>query len=204
MAHASRRHSRDVDDELTALMLRAQAGEGGAFETLVELVYPRLVAWFRRLGARPDEAEDGAQEVLLKIYRARANYVARARFTTYAFRVARNHWIDARRHQSIQPPTMSADASAGDDESSLAGRLPGAEAAPPRRLEDAELGQAIADAVAALPAPLREVWALSQVEGLRYEGIGEILGIPLGTVKSRAFAAVRRLRDWLSERGFEP
>ena len=94
-----------VQDPLTELMLRVAAGDRAAFAPLVEQVYPRLVGYFRRLGARADEAEDGAQEVLVKVYRARRKYVAKARFTTYAFRIARNHWIDRLRHEGIQPTT---------------------------------------------------------------------------------------------------
>ena len=55
-----------------------------------------------------------------------------------------------------------------------------------------------------LPPDLLEVWTLAQVEGLRYQEIAEILDIPVGTVKSRVHAAVRKLRAWLSARGFEP
>ncbi|MGE0193267.1 MAG: RNA polymerase sigma factor [Planctomycetota bacterium] len=194
-----------MQDPLTELMLRVAAGDRAAFAPLVELVYPRLVGYFRRLGARPDEAEDGAQEVLVKVYRARRSYVAKARFTTYAFRIARNHWIDRLRHEGIQPNTISADLRGDAEEgSTLASRLPGTEAPPPESLAGGELGRALEEALASLPPDLLEVWTLSQVEGLRYQEIGEILEIPVGTVKSRVHAAVRRLRAWLSARGFEP
>lgn len=195
-----------VQDPLTELMLRVAAGDRAAFAPLVEQVYPRLVGYFRRLGARADEAEDGAQEVLVKVYRARRSYVAKARFTTYAFRIARNHWIDHLRHQGIQPTTISADARAGDAEegSTLAARLPGSEASPPEGLAGGELGRALEAALATLPPDLLEVWTLAQVDGLRYQEIAEILDIPVGTVKSRVHAAVRKLRAWLSARGFEP
>ena len=88
-------------DPETELMLRVAAGDDEAFEQLVVRMLPRLEGYFRRLGADPARAEDCAQEVLMKVYRARARYQARARFTTYLFHVARNHWIDRYRHERI-------------------------------------------------------------------------------------------------------
>lgn len=187
-------------------MLRVAAGDAQAFDELVGLVAPRLLGYFRRLGVRAGDADDLVQEVFVKIYRARHKYVPRARFTTFAFRVARNHWIDRLRHKGIQPPTISADAagSGGDEGATLAARLPAATPSAPEALAAGELGRALEEALASLGADHREVFVLTQVEGLRYQEIAEILDVPVGTVKSRVHAAVRKLRAWLTERGFEP
>ena len=75
---------------------------------------------------------------------------------------------------------------------------------PQDRIRARELGAALAHATGGLPLEQREVFVLAQVEGLRYVEIGEILGIPVGTVKSRMHAAVRTIRAALRRKGFEP
>jgi RNA polymerase sigma-70 factor (ECF subfamily) len=194
-----------VTDPDTELMLRVAAGDTAAFTSLVERVLPRLLGYFRRLGADAALAEDCAQEVLLKVYRVRESYRPRARFVTYLFHVARNHWIDVYRHRKVGPTTVSADVPgrAGEGQG-LAADLP----SPPEPVSGAlgrrELREALDRAVGALSPDHREVFLLAQVESLRYAEIGEILGIPVGTVKSRMHAAVRQIREALSREGFEP
>jgi RNA polymerase sigma-70 factor, ECF subfamily len=190
-------------DEETELMLRVAGGDEAAFATLVGLVLPRLVGFFRKLGADRGTAEDCAQETLLKVYRVRESYEPRARFVTYLFHVARNHWIDVYRHRRVGPRQVSADAPEGDDE-----RGASDPAAPPQDvsagLSRAELSTALRGAMEALGTEHREVFVLALVEGLRYQEIGDILGIPVGTVKSRMFAAVRQVRATLARQGIEP
>lgn len=193
-----------MQDRETELMLRVAAGDDGAFTPLVALVMPRLFGYFRRLGVGRSDAEDLAQDVLLKVYRARGAYQARARFTTYLFHVARNHWIDVLRHRRLAPPTHSLEGSSADSEEFRPREPASGEPGPDAAGEAKRLGEALAGAVRALPADQREVYVLAQVEGLGYREIGEILGIPVGTVKSRVHGAVVRMRRWLRERGFEP
>jgi RNA polymerase sigma-70 factor, ECF subfamily len=192
------------DDEETELMLRVAAGEVAAFEPLVARVLPRLIGYFRRLGADRAEAEDCAQEVLLKIYRVRERYEPRARFVTFLFHVARNHWIDRYRHVRAGPETVSADAPGPTEGLGLKADLEAPPSDPARALSGRELSRAIERAIGALGPEHREVFVLTQVEGLRYAEIAAILGIPVGTVKSRMHAAVRQLRARLAREGFEP
>jgi RNA polymerase sigma-70 factor (ECF subfamily) len=196
-----------VSDPESDLMLRVQAGEAGAFARLVERFLRPLVSFFHRLGADPSTAEDCAQEVFVKVYRTRATYEVRAKFSTYLFSIARHHWIDVVRHRAAGPQTVSTDATGegGDDSGRLGDRLEGRggdEAA--GTVSDGELARALRAAVAGLPAEQREVFALTQVEGLRYEEIALILRVPVGTVKSRMHTAVRTLRARLTRDGFEP
>ena len=149
-------------------------------------------------------SEDCAQEVLLRVYRHRERYEAKARFVTYLFHVARNHWIDIYRHRKAGPTTLSADVALGDDGSSLAGELQAPPESPGAAADRAELRAALERAIAALGDEHRQVFVLAQVEGLRYQEIGEILGVPVGTVKSRMHAAHRQIREALAREGFEP
>lgn len=186
-------------------MQRVAAGDPAAFPALVERVLPRLLGYFRRLGADAALAEDCAQEVLLKVYRVRTRYRPRARFVTYLFHIARNHWIDVYRHRRVGPATVSADAPGADGEGvGLSADLAGASPAPSSGIEGRELARALERAVASLGPEHREVFVLAQVESLKYEEIGRILGIPVGTVKSRMHAAVRQVREILVREGFEP
>jgi len=192
-----------VADEDTELMLRVAAGDEAAFEPLVLRMLPRLVGYFRRLGADGALAEDCAQDVFLKVYRARANYTARAKFTTYLFHVARNHWIDVYRHRKVGPTIISSDALRGDEDG-RAREFEGPSPVPGSQAGHAELLAALQRAVGTLGEEHREVFVLARIERLRYQEIGEILGIPVGTVKSRMHAAWRQIRDSLSREGIEP
>lgn len=191
-------------DEETELMLRVAAGEVAAFTPLVERVLPRLLGYFRRLGADAALAEDCAQETLLRVYRHRERYVAKARFVTYLFHVARNHWIDVYRHRRAGPTMISADAGGGKDGEGIARDLPAAATAPDERERAHELRRALDAAIGALGTEHREVFVLAQIEGLKYQEIGEILSIPVGTVKSRMHTATRQVREALIRGGFEP
>ncbi len=181
-------------------MLRLAAGEEDLFPVLVERVLPRLLGYFRRLGADPATAEDCAQEVLFKVYRHRHGYTARARFLTYLFHIARNHWIDVYRHRRAGPTFVSG--AAGAEGPDLLDAQPAPAPAPAG--EQGDLGALLREGVAALTPEQREVFVLAQSGTLPYEEISRILKIPVGTIKSRMHAAIRHLREFLRRRGVEP
>lgn len=192
-------------DADTELMLRVKRGDPRAFTELVERFVRPLASFFHRLGADASTAEDCAQDVFLKLFRTRTAYEPRAKFTTYLFSIARHHWIDVVRHRAAGPTTVSSDAGAGDDpRGSPADRLVAADTDVDARARADEVGAALRRAVAALSDEQREVFALVQQEGMRYQEIADLLGIPVGTVKSRVHAVMHTLRDRLAREGFEP
>jgi len=193
-------------DPDTQTMLRVKAGEAGAFPALVERWIRPLASFFHRLGADPSLAEDCASEVFYKLYKTREAYEPRAKFSTFLFSVARHHWIDVYRHAHIGPTIVSGDGPAeeGGAGGTLVDRLAAPEDAPSGGAERAEVARAVREAVAALSDEHREVFALAQGEGLRYQEIAEILRIPIGTVKSRMHTAMALLRDRLRRAGIEP
>ena len=182
---------KDTWDSERDPLVSLRAGDPGPFEAFVTCETPTFLAFFGRLGATRGEAEDLAQEVFLKLFRTADNYRSRGRFAAYAFRVARNAWIDRRRRWAGQPEVEAVDLAhqGGEDEE------PGAGLA--RREEVARLRQALA----ALPEHHRLVFELGVVQELPYGEIAEALEIPVGTVKSRMFHAVRKLREVLEEGG---
>jgi RNA polymerase sigma-70 factor (ECF subfamily) len=192
-------------DADTELMLRVKRGDPRAFADLVERFVRPLASFFHRLGADAATAEDCAQDVFLKLFRTRAAYEPRAKFTTYLFSIARHHWIDVVRHRAAGPTTVSSDAGGGDEtHGSPADRLVAADPAVDARAQAGEVAAALRRAVAALSGEQREVFALVQQEGMRYQEIADLLGIPVGTVKSRVHAVMQALRDRLAREGFEP
>lgn len=157
-----------------------------AFERLVRKHERPLLNFFRRLGVTTD-AEDLAQETFVRLFKARTRYRPTAKFTTFLYTIARHVRIDAARkarrtealRQSVREEVESA--AGGDD-----GGAPGA------RLDAAA-------AMERLPEKLRETVVLSVFQGLKYDDIARILRIPVGTVKSRMFLAMERMRAELHE-----
>lgn len=175
------------------------AGDRGPFEAFVESATPTFLGFFRRLGADEAEAEDLVQEVFLKLFRRARNYSPSGRFAPFAFRVARNAWIDRRRRGAVQIRARG-----GEPDECGTGSAEGfvdREPAPSLRLEQREEAERVRWALRALPEAQRLVFELGVVQELPYSEISALLEIPEGTVKSRMFHAVRRLREllWVPE-----
>jgi RNA polymerase sigma-70 factor (ECF subfamily) len=176
-------------------MVAFQQGDYDAFGRLVEQYTDPLVNFFYYQCRDWDLAEDCCQEVWAKLFRSREEYQPRARFSTFLFRVARNHWIDCFRSRARRPTETSLD---GDpDERSLGDSLESAPLPPDALMERKDVAGAVAAALAHLPPEMRDVFVLGEVEGLPYSEVAVILAIPVGTVKSRMFNAVRRLQELL-------
>jgi RNA polymerase sigma-70 factor, ECF subfamily len=183
-----------TDEEL---MLATAKGDEGAFEALVKRHQAPLLRFFVRMGADRSFAEDCTQEVLVRVFRARERYEPRAKFTTWLYRIGKNHWIDQVRSRAAQPRALSLDAPvAGAEETPLRDAVP--EGANARMGQ--ELNEEIERAVATLPEEQRMVLVLGMIQALPYAEVSVILDIPVGTVKSRMHAAVGRLREVLDGR----
>ena len=92
---------KDLDSEL---MIRFQRGESSAFDELVRRNRRRVLNFVFRYVGEPDAAEDVAQEVFLRVFRARATYRPTARYSTWLFRIAINLSLNAIRDRSKQKP----------------------------------------------------------------------------------------------------
>jgi RNA polymerase sigma-70 factor (ECF subfamily) len=184
-----------TQDPLSAL----RDGDPTPFERFVVLEAATLLGFFRRLGAPAEEAEDLAQETLLKLYRNAQRYEARESFSSFVFRVARNAWIDSQRRRSVRPERAAG--GGGDDDPDRAARVTAEQPEAGAGLDSRTRAAALLDALGALPEGQRAVFELGALQELPYEEVSEVLGIPVGTVKSRMFHAVRRLRERL--KGFE-
>ncbi|MDQ7778869.1 MAG: RNA polymerase sigma factor [Planctomycetota bacterium] len=170
------------------LMERVNRGDMAAFEEIVRRHQSALVNFFRRSNASMEEAEECAQETFVRMYNYRSRYRALpGRFAAFMYVVARHVWVDrCRRSQRLRRLTTQ-----------LA-----IDSAPPKRpasgLTQAETRIDAQKALDVLSDKLREVVVLSVFQGLDYSQIAEVLGIPLGTVKSRIFLAFQQMRSVLS------
>ncbi len=160
-------------------VVRAAArGDVAAFTVLAREAQPHLWRFLRHLTGDAELAADLTQETLLRVHRSLRTFRGRSRFTTWLFRIARNVALDELRARERRPRTVEADE-----------RIAPPSAGPASSVE-------IRAAVATLPLAQREAFVLAEVYGLPYREVGEVLGVPVGTVKSRVFHARRRLVNW--------
>jgi RNA polymerase sigma-70 factor (ECF subfamily) len=185
-----------VPDE--ELMLMTGRGDTDAFEALVRRHERRVVGYFLRLHWDRYRAEDQAQEVFIRLFTHARDYVPTARFTTYMYRIAHNYWVDDIRRAKKERGQISLDAH--DEEGTSLRDLVVAGTEDPRdKARKEEVLDAVIAAVDTLPDEQKAVFVLSEVKEMRYADIAEMLGIPVGTVKSRMHGAVRRLRTRLAD-----
>lgn len=176
------------------LLLRLAAGEVEVFDRIVDRFERPLVRYFHALCGDPQLAEDCAQEVFVRLFKARERYSPDAAPNTFVFRIAKNLWIDVYRSKRARPEAASIDAGDDEDDGDRAANLPGPTQNPIEALGREEDQRRLRAALLELPEGQRAVLALAVGQSMKYERIAEILDIPVGTVKSRVHAAVANLR----------
>lgn len=179
-------------DPLEAL----QEGDSEPFEAFVPEGLKALRGFFQRRGAREDEAEDLAQDVLMKLIENIDRYRPDGRFTAFVFQVGRNAWIDDRRKRAARPGALSMTAP-NDEQDAILNEPVDESRGPGDALAMSDEAARIRSAILHLPEGQRDVFELGVIQELGYGEIGEQLGIPVGTVKSRMFHALRSLRGYL-------
>ena len=179
----------------SALIERAKQGDLRAFEQLLAEHLPRIRRFARSMCKDPTDADDLAQDALLKAYLALRSYRFSSAFSTWLYRVVRNTFIDHAR-QDASRKRLLAEAS----EPTLDRDTP--ETAPPDELiEKDQLRAALWDALRALPLEYRTTVVLFDVEGLSHEEVAAVEGVAVGTVKSRLSRGRGQLRGMLAARG---
>jgi len=180
------------------LLTRFQRGQREAFGALVRRYERELYGYLRRYLGDANLADDVFQNTFLQLYTKIGKYEAGRPVRPWLYTIATHQAIDALR-RSGRRPTLSLDQQReelpnGDVHSLLAlleSRGPGP--------LDAALGeerrQQVRASVEALPEFLRQVVLLAYYQGLKYRDIADILGIPVGTVKSRLHAALVKLHE---------
>jgi RNA polymerase sigma-70 factor (ECF subfamily) len=179
-----------------------KAGDRGAFAQIVQRYQTVLVNFFYHQCYDSGTAEDLTQEVFLRLHRHLASYEPRSKFTSFLFRVAKNLWIDrVRRTRAGDRKEVSLDAPmgghSGSEPSTVESRIASATDSPSEFLLRDEMRDTLRRALERLPEEHRMVVILSEIQGMKYHEIGEVLGIPVGTVKSRMHHAIERLKEIL-------
>lgn len=177
-----------------ALMALIGAGDHLAFKELVERHQNAVIGTVAKMLGNSSDAEDISQQVFLRIWRNAKRYRPEAKFTTYLFTITRNLVFNETRRRG-RKKEVSADEREENShhliEDSPA-RQPDAETL------QAELQQAVDDAIASLPEAQRLAVVLRRYDQLPYEEIAELLGLSLSAVKSLLFRARTSLRETLS------
>jgi len=173
------------------LMLRLKAGDSASFDLLLARYRGPVIHFLYRMVQNAAVAEELAQEVFLRVYRARASYVASAKFTTWLFRIALHLALNNRRDAREQRE------SSGLDDLQVADRGPSAEQS---LVQAARLAE-IRAAIQALPDKQRAAVLMHKYEEMGYAQIAEVLGCSESAVKSLLFRAYETLRARLAHMG---
>jgi RNA polymerase sigma factor (sigma-70 family) len=178
-----------ADEELA---LAVADGVTSAFAALYDRYGRRAFSLARRISADDGLAEDVVQEAFLAFWRAPDRFdPGRGRFSTWMLTLVHHRAVDAVRRQSAIGRRTVPPVEDGEDRSVPAG--PGADL---DALAAVEAGQ-VRDALDRLPDDQRSALALAYFGGFTQREVAAQLGVPLGTVKSRMFTGIRRLRDLL-------
>ncbi len=175
-------------------LARFAEGDEAAFHRIVGEYQARLVQFYYRLCWDRDAAEDFAQDLFMKLLRGARRYRPEGKLSTFIFRVATNLWIDHYRSARPQPRLYSLDQPMLGSGRSMAARVPAGGAGPQEVAIDGEQRAQLRAALESLTEPHRLVFELAVYQELPYAEIGQILGIPLGTVKSRMHNSVKALK----------
>ena len=177
----------DQPETEAALLARAQAGDAAAFERLSGGYADRLFMLLLRLLGDRAEAEDVAQEVMLRAWQGITRFRGQSSYFTWLYRIAVNEANRALDRRARRPAGVAI----GTEEL----QLPASPAQDPsRQAENSELRRALRRALADLPPQLRTAIVLRDVEGLSTQQAAEIAGVGQAAFKSRLHQARQRVR----------
>jgi RNA polymerase sigma-70 factor (ECF subfamily) len=173
------------------LVERALAGDGEAFGEVVRRWERKIYALAYGITGNVEEARDAAQETFIAAYRNLQGFRGEAKVSSWLHRIAVNQCITRQRRARVRAETGIEDEveTAGDNFLSTGERH-----SPSRAIESKQRAEAVRRAVASLPPELREVVLMKEFEDLTFQEIADALRIPLSTVKSRLYTALRQLR----------
>jgi RNA polymerase sigma-70 factor (ECF subfamily) len=172
-----------------------QRGRPEAIEELLRAYQRRVYAVCYRMVRNPDEAADLTQDALVRILEGLHSYDGRAALSTWVIRVTMNCCLSHLRKQKLRRHGSLDEPSGPGDEPWSARLEAEGELSAAGRVEQAEMRAALLRALRELDPDMRAILVLRDFQELDYQQIGEVLEIPIGTVKSRLFRARVALRE---------
>ncbi|HIE50637.1 MAG TPA: sigma-70 family RNA polymerase sigma factor [Armatimonadetes bacterium] len=179
------------------LVQRCLNGDTEAFDALVRRYQRPIYNLAYRLTSDPEEANDLAQEIFLRVYERLHTFQPEAAFRPWLYRVATNWCLNALKRR--RPPTVSLETGGGIEGEERPLELPDLVEDPARLAERRELQERVQQAILTLPPKYRIVMLLRYAQGLSYEEIATALEMPLGTVKIHLHRAKAHLKERLRD-----
>lgn len=176
---------REIDQRIVQ---RIQSGDQKAFALLVSKYQRKLMRLVSRFVRDSAEAEDVVQEAFIKAYRALPQFRGDSAFYTWLYRIgintAKNYLVTQRRRAPTSTDADAQEAETFDEADNLRDIN-----TPESLLATKQIAETVNQAMQALPEELRVAITLREMEGLSYEEIADVMGCPIGTVRSRIFRA---------------
>lgn len=183
----------DVDED-QELLEEWRGGSSEAIETLFARYEQRVFSICMRMLRNPEIAADVAQDAFLRMYEGLPSFDGRSRFSTWAIRVTLNCVYSHLRRERLRRHAPLPEAS---DPRNPRSTEPTSE----QRVEQAGLRRDVLGALGEIDLDARAILVLRDLQGLDYADIAEVIGTPIGTVKSRLFRARAALREVLETMG---
>jgi RNA polymerase sigma-70 factor, ECF subfamily len=195
-----------LKDPDVRLMLQVRDDDASAFEELMLRYQNRMVTLLTHLVGKRDLAEDLAQDVFMRVYRARKRYIPGSKFSTWLYTIAHNVAANALRSLSRRREVNLAPQSSGEFQGNLmdAAAIAASGQMPTRQLEKAELRDMVKIAVGNLNERQRMAVLLNKFEHLSYDEIAQVMELTPQAVKSllsRARCNLREILDPYLEQG---
>ena len=180
----------------TALIRSAQGGDLDAFNSLILVYQDRTFNLAYRIMGDRDAASDATQEAFISAFKSIKRFRGGS-FRSWLFRITTNACYDELRRRKRQASVpLEADLEE-EPERGYLDRIAAADEAPEQSAARAELRRAIEDCLNRLPQEFRSITVLVDIQGFDYRAAAEVIGKPVGTVKSRLARARGRMRDCL-------
>ena len=176
-----------TDEELVNL---AVSDDREAFGEVVRRWERKIFALCFGMLGREDDARDAAQEAFIAAYRNLANFRGEAKVSSWLHRIAVNQCLTTKRRQKTRSEDFIDDEDGSEERTFVAA----ARYSPANEAEQGERLKIIRQAVGALPTDLRQVIVMKEFEEMTFQEISETLEVPLSTVKSRLYTALKQLR----------